>query len=150
MTFVPYRPRGAIAPDLTGQRLGLCVVDSKAPSVNNSARWRIRCQAITPERDQCGEIFYLSTSHVRGYQRPGNELFACKACRLRRRQARQLVRFTCEGCSSPVEMPRSKLKQRSAFTQGFCKDCAIRAGRTLAQGARITRRAQHRGSSDER
>lgn len=129
----PYRRVCGSRPDLTGQRLGLCVVDSKAPSVNDRQRWRIRCQAITPDRDQCGGIFYLETSHVRVYQRPGNELFACPACRAARRAARRLVRFSCEGCSASVEMRRKRWNQR--VFKDFCRHCAQKIGRLHSAAA---------------
>lgn len=139
------RPR-VESPDLIGQVVGLCVVESKAPSVSNRTRWRIRCRALTPE-GTCGELFYLETAQVHTYQKPGHELFCCTPCRKRRRAAASLVRFTCEGCSAPVEMPRAKQRARSEQTQRMCKFCAIRAGRTYAEGARATRRAERKAAN---
>lgn len=139
MNFLIHRrPRGLNPPDLTGQRLGLCVVDSKAPSVTNNQRWRIRCNAITAERDQCGELFYLETYDVRRYQKPGHELYACSKCRTARRAATSIVRFSCEACSAQVEMSRKNYKRRSKLVKEFCPHCAVKAGRTHAAGGRLT------------
>jgi len=143
--FDPHRrARGVEPPDLTGQVVGLCIVESKAPSVNARQRWRIRCHAMTPERDDCGALLYLETAHIRQYQQPGHELFACKECRARRRAAANLVRFACEGCRAHVEIPKHRQAQRSELTKRLCPHCAIKAGRTHAEGTRMTQRAERR------
>jgi hypothetical protein len=145
--FNPHRrARGVLAPDLTGQVVGLCVVDSLAPAVDSSQRWRVRCNAITPERDQCGVTFYMTTTHVRQYQQPGNELFCCAACRSRRRQAMNLVRFSCEGCRATCEMTRTKYEARPEQVKRLCGHCASCAARTRAAGTRLTQYAARRSA----
>lgn len=147
MRFNPHRrAAGVLAPDLTGQVVGLCVVDGKAPSVRSQQRWRIRCNAMTPERDQCGVLFYLATHEVRAYQRPGQELFACHECRARRRRALNLVRFSCEACSSSVEMTKPKYAARSELVKRFCPHCAFKAARTHAAGTRVTQLAARKAA----
>jgi hypothetical protein len=141
--FNPHRRAfGVERPDLTGQIVGLCVVEQLAPAITSSQRWRIRCNAMTPERDQCGEVFYLSTHEVREYQQAGHELYCCKACRTRRRAARNLVRFSCKGCRTHVEMSRAKYLRRSELVRRFCGHCASCAARTHAHGTRVTQAAE--------